>query len=231
MDPFAKALQANSKTRTQSKAPALSPELEQNFNSSKLKPATGLNPFSEALARVGGSQMAELGNLDQNLSPAELEKQQQELIKKQKKEALRQKLHKEINPVDLSDLYSAQEQRTKKQLEEVRKELRLFAVEVTKFYKEVDIATFQEVVNPGQSGAGLRAYFDKLREFIKLLRQKVHSARTWLNTQTAKSKKKQANGAKRKTGAGIEISGQSHEQTKAVFDQMHHEQSSSYTGG
>lgn len=229
MDPFAKALQANNKTRTTSRVPALSPELEKNFNSQRPNSGTGLNPFSEALARVGGNQIADFGDYGQNQSPADLEKQKKELEKQQKKEALRQKLHKEINPVDLSDLYSAQERRTKKQLEEVRKELRMFAAEVSKFYKEVDIAVFQEVVNPGKTGVGLRAYFDKLREFIKLLRQKVHSARTWLNTQTAKSKKKQAKGGHNK--AGIEISGQSHEQTKAVFDQMHHEQSTSYTGG
>lgn len=229
MDPFAKALQAQGKTRNQYKAPTLSPELEQNFNSQNSPKSSGLNPFSEALARVGGQQMADLNPFAQNLSDADAKRQQEELLKKQKKEALRQKLHKEINPVDLSELYSAQERRTKKQLEDVRKELKLFASEVKKFYKEVDIAVFQEVVNPGKTGVGLRAYFDKLREFIKLLRQKVHSARTWLNTQTAKSKKKRGQHAHNK--AGIEIAGQSHEQTKAIFDQMHHEQSSSYSGG
>lgn len=229
MDPFAKALQAQTQARTQVKAPALSPELEKNFNSQNITPGGDINPFSEALARVGGKQMSDFGDFDQNTSPADLERQQQELIKQQKKEALKLRLHKEINPVDLSDLYSAQEARTKKQLEEVRKELRIFALEVTKFYKEVDVALFNEVVRPGQSGVGLRTYFDKIREFIKLLRQKVHSARTWLNTQTAKAKKKQAyQGSNR---AGIEISGQSFEQTKAVFDQMHHEQSTSYSGG
>ncbi|MCL4208498.1 hypothetical protein KJZ63_02600 [Patescibacteria group bacterium] len=229
MDPFAKALQSQSKARTGYKAPTLSPELEKNFNSQNLPQNSGLNPFSEALARTGGKSVADFGNFNQNMSEQDMERQQEELLKKQKKEALRQKLHKEINPVDLSELYSAGERRTKKQLEEVRKELRMFALEVTKLYKEVDVALFQEVVNPGQTGVGLRAYFDKLREFIKLLRQKVHSARTWLNVQSNKSKKKRA--AKGNNRTGIEISGQSHEQTKAVFDQMHHEQSSSYTGG
>ncbi|MDH5533826.1 MAG: DUF5660 domain-containing protein [Candidatus Pacebacteria bacterium] len=223
MDPFAQALQANSKSRGKRKAPALSPELEKNL-SSKTPQKSGLNPFSEALARTGGSNF---DNVDPNdISQVDLEKQKLDLEKKQKKEALRQKLHKEINPVDMRELYSAHEEKTKRELEQVRKELRVFASEITKFYKEVDVALFQEVVSPGQEGTGLRAYFDKIRQFIKLLRKKVHSARTWMHTQNAKSKK-QKRGKGRK---GIEVSGQKHEQTKAVFDQMHHEQSTVYSG-
>lgn len=224
MDPFAQALQANSKSQGKRKAPALSPELEENLSSQKKYKGNKLNPFSEALARTGGSSF---DNLDPNdVSQADLEKQKKDLEKKQKKEALRLKLHKEINPVDMRELYSAHEEKTKRELEQVRKELRLFASEITKFYKEVDVALFQEVVSPGQEGTGLRAYFDKIRQFIKLLRKKVHSTRTWMHTQNAKSKKQKHS----KSRKGIEIGGQRHEQTKAVFDQMHHEQSTVYSG-
>jgi hypothetical protein len=225
MDPFAQALQANSKSQGKRKAPALSPELEKNLSSPK-KNSNELNPFSEALARTGGSSF---DNVDpNNVSQEDLEKQRKDLEKKQKKEALRQKLHKEVNPIDLHELYSAEAKKTKQKLNETRKMLQ---VEMAGLKKEVkglatEITLFQDVVDQGREGIGLREYLDKIRQFIKLLRKKVHSTRTWMHTQNAKSKKKKRGRNKK----GIEIGGKQHEQTKAVFDQMHHEQSSSYSG-
>lgn len=225
MDPFAKALQANSKSRGKKSAAALSPELEKNLRSQTIKKGDDLNPFSQALARAGGSQFD--GEVPQDLSQADLERQQQELEKKQKKEALRQQLHKEVNPVDLHELYSAERKRTQKKLDETR---RMLQAEMLMLRSEVkglatEITLFQEVTDQGREGIGLREYLDRIRQFIKLLRKKVHSAKTWLHTQNAKSKKK-----KRGKQPGMEIAGKQHEQTKAVFDQMHHEQSTTYSG-
>jgi hypothetical protein len=226
MDPFAKALQANSKSRSKKSVSPLSPELEKNMRSQNISKGADLNPFSQALARAGGKSFDGLNSDD--FSQADLEQQQKDLEKKQKKEALRQKLHKEINPVDLHDLYSAESERTRKGLEKTRK---MLEVEILKLRSDVkglatEITLFQEVVDQGREGIGLKAYFEKIREFLKILRKKVHSARTWLHTQNAKSKKKKRGKGK----TGIEISGKQHEQTKAVFDQMHHEQSSTYSG-
>ena len=227
MDPFAQALQSNSKSRPQRKAPALSPELEKNFSSSKDN-TNKLNPFSEALARTGGTNFD--GIDPNNLSQGDLEKQKLDLEKKQKKEALRLKLHKEINPVDLHDLYTAEAKKTQKALDRTRQELK---AEFKQFKKEsgqlqVEIALFNEVVVQGREGIGFREYLDKIRQFIRVLRKQVHSTRTWMQTQNAKSKKK--NKGRGKSQKGIEVSGQKHEQTKAVFDQMHHEQSATYSG-
>jgi len=225
MDPFAKALQANSKSRNQKKATSLSPELEKNLSSQNIKNGDNLNPFSQALANAGGSSFD--GINPQDMSQSDLERQQQDLEKKQKKEALRQKLHKEINPTDLHDLYSAEAKRTQQKLNETRKMLQ---AEMAGLKREVkglatEITLFQDVVDQGREGIGLREYLDKIRQFIKLLRKKVHSTRTWMHTQNAKSNKK-----KRGKKPGMEIGGKQHEQTKAVFDQMHHEKSTVYSG-
>ena len=225
MDPFAKALQANSKSRNAKKAASLSPELEKNLRSQKIKKGDDLNPFSQALARAGGSPFS--GELPQDLDQADLEKQQKELEDKQKKEALKQQLHKEVNPVDLHELYSAEKKRTQKKLDETR---RMLQAEMASLKKEVkglatEITLFQDITDQGREGIGLREYLDKIRQFLRLLRKKVHSTKTWLQTQNAKSKKK-----RRGKKPGMEISGVQHEQTKAVFDQMHHEQSTTYSG-
>jgi hypothetical protein len=225
MDPFAKALQANSKSQGKQKAHSLSPELEKNLRSQNVKKGADLNPFSQALANAGGANFD--GQNPQDMSPAELEKQQKALEKKQKKEALRQKLHKEVNPVDLHELYSAEKKRTQKRLDETRKMLQTEMLLLRREVKGLatEITLFQEVTDQGREGIGLREYLDKIRQFIKLLRKKVHSTRTWMHTQNAKSKKK-----KRGKKPGMEIGGKQHEQTKAVFDQMHHEQSTVYSG-
>lgn len=233
MDPFANALQASQKPRIQQQSGKnISPEIEDNLLSSSKNPNfannQALNPFSEALARTAGANKFDGANFsqNQNISPLEQKRQEMEAERLRKKEALKLKLHKEINPVDLTDLYNAHEERTKKALEDLRHELRMFVNEIKDFYKEVDIATFNHVTNQGQEGVGLRSYYEKLRTFIQLLRKKVHSAKTWLQTSSAKNKKKKA----RKGGAGIEISNKGPEQTADIFDQMHHEQSTAYSG-
>lgn len=225
MDPFAKALQANSKSRNKKGASALSPEIEKNLLSQKIKKGENLNPFSQALSRAGGNEFD--GQTPNDVNLADLKKQQKELEKKQKKEALRQKLHKEVSPVDLHELYSAEKKRTQKKLDETRKMLQAEMLLLRREVKGLttEITLFQEVTDQGREGIGLREYLDKIRQFIKLLRKKVHSARTWLQTTNAKSKKK-----KRGKKPGLEIGGKQHEQTKAVFDQMHHEQSTVYSG-
>jgi len=218
MDPFAKALQANSTSRNQKKAPSLSPEIEKNLRSQNIKSGDNLNPFSQALANAGGSSF-------DGMNPQDMS--QQDLERKQKKEAIRQKLHKEINPIDLHDLYSAEAKKTQRKLDDTRKMIKAEMASLSREVKGLttEITLFQDVVDQGREGIGLREYLDKIRQFIKLLRKKVHSTKTWMHTQNAKSKKK-----RRGKRPGMEIGGKQHEQTKAVFDQMHHEQSTAYSG-
>ena len=180
------------------------------------------NLFGESLARTGG-QIPQA----QEQSPQDLLAQQEELKKERLKAEQRKKLHDQINPVGQAEIFNANRERTKKELEEVRKELKALATEIRKFYKEVDIQTTQSVVDQGSTGAGLMSFFQKLRATIKLLTQQVRSARTWMNQHNAKQKKKKG----RKIRGGIDARGGGKtEESKAVFDMMHHERSTAYSG-
>ncbi len=205
VNPFARALAESEKGAYANKNPQLD---EQN------------NLFGEALARAGGQ-------IPQERNPQEVKRQQDDLIKEQKKAELRKKLHDQVNPVDQEEVFSANKERTKKELEEVRKELKVLASEISKFYKEVDIQTTQGVVVQGVSGIGLKTYFQKLKSFIMLLTQKVKSARTWMNQQQSKQKQMKA----RKIRGGVAIGSGGAQESKAVFDMMHHERSNAYSGG
>ncbi|PIR60321.1 MAG: hypothetical protein COU67_02485 [Candidatus Pacebacteria bacterium CG10_big_fil_rev_8_21_14_0_10_44_54] len=183
---------------------------------------TGKNDLSEALARTGG----QLPDFQNQNSPDFLRQQQADLAEKQKHEALRKKLHDQINPVDARDIFSAREKQVTEEIEQLRQELKLLVGDVAKFEKEVELTLMTEVVDPGLQGKYFLNFFQQLRSFIMLLRQKIKSARTWSSAFSQKSKKKK----KHKGGAGMIVEGQGHEKTSTVQDMMHHERSSSYGG-
>jgi len=141
-----------------------------------------LNPFAQALSQAGGDFLPQLS--DQFDS-----QKQTELLAKQKKEALRRKLHDQINPVDTHEIFAAQAERNLKELKATRDELKMLAQDVKDLDKEIDLALSREVVDPGASGIGFFNFFHKLREWIMLLRQQVHSAQTWMNQVSGKGKR------------------------------------------
>jgi len=186
--------------------------------------SAGLNPFSEALARAGGNLPTDFS--PQDFSPEDMLAEQQKLAEQQRKAEMRKKLHDQVNPVDQTDIFSARRERTKKELEDVRKELKALASEISKFYKEVDIQTTLQITEQGNEGTGLKTYYQKLKAFIVLLTKKVRSARTWMQQQQSISAKK-----KRKIKGGLMMQGGGVQETKTVFDMMHHERGSTYSGG
>jgi len=204
VNPFARALAETEKPRGTAQENPESPKL---------------NPFSEALARTGG-------NLPTNNSPEDQqrwqEQQQLQMEKQRKKEVLRQKLHDQVNPVDMRAVYDAREKEVKKEIEELRRELKLLVRDVAQFEKEIELTVMAEVATPGLTGKYYLNFFRNLRSFIMLLRQKIKSARTWSTQFNAKQKKKKR--------GGLHIDGAAHEQTKTVFDMMHHERSTVYSG-
>ncbi len=213
---------SNSKKKTQSAANpfarALAESEKSTFTNEKPQDEKS-NLFSEALARTGGQ-------IPKENNPENLKKRQAELKKEQKKVELRQKLHDQVNPVDQKDIFNANQERTKKELDEVRKELKILAKEISKFYKEVDIQTTQGITAQGVNGTGLKSYFQKLKAFIILLTQKVKSARTWMQQQQNKQRRMKG----RKIRGGLAVGGGKIEQGKTVFDMMHHERSTAYSG-
>ncbi len=181
------------------------------------------NPFSDALARTGGSFADTKFN---QFDPKYLEKQQKEVEEKARLEALRKKRHDEINPVDRTQLFDARRKNELKEIEKIRHELKMLARDIVKFNKEVDITLFGQVADAGQEGTYHKNFYQQLRAVILMLRQSVKSAQTW----ATQLRQKQAKKKKRKGSAGIMIDGASHEQTKSVYDMMHHERSNAYGG-
>ena len=247
MDPFAQSNTSKKKVNPQqnnSFANALA-ELERPLCDAPQMPQQNQNSlFGEALARAGGDfsslgnlqdQMGEgnsnsdfaqaLGGNKQGNSQEDQQKQLELERKKAQKEALRRKLHDQINPVETHDVFDAKQRRVKEDLEATRREIKQLAVEISKLHRDLDIAASQSIVTPGDDGTYYVSFFQKLRSFIMLLRQKVKSARSWAQQANAKKAKK-----KQKKSPGLEISGSQPEQTKAVFDMMNHERSSTYGG-
>jgi hypothetical protein len=234
MDPFNQkkpAVQSRPTNAVNPFARALA-ETEHSLNTPK--PAIPQNPFSEALARTGGrmadpfaDSFSDQQQDFQQPNPEDLAKQQEEMARQQKKEALRKKLHDQVNPVDLRDVFDSREKRVREELEKTREELKMLAKEISKLRMDVDIEATKTVVAPGQEGTYHVSFFQQLRTFIMLLRKRVQSARTWMQQANAKQAKKKQKGGKK---PGMEFNGQSHEQGKTVFDMMHHERSSSYSG-
>jgi hypothetical protein len=195
--------------------------------------ASGVNPFARALSEArGGTSMDQsqankqssdsLNAQDNQLNqPFNFEEQQQQLIEQQNRERLRQELHRKVNPVDQKDVFSAREQQVKEEINKIRHELRLLAQEVMAFQKDIDVTLMGEVVQPGQEGKYHLTFFQKLREFIMLLRKKIHSARTWATTLQGKKTKKN----------GLNFKAKGHSQTKNVWDTMHHERGLARAGG
>ncbi len=202
-------------------AAALAETEKATYGTDKSQPKDTNSLFSQALAQNGDK-------LSGDQTPEDLKRQQEELAKKQKLEAQRKKLHDQINPVDTIKLFDAKEKRVKEELEKTRKELEALAKEIQGLHQELVAPTFQEIVNPGTDAAYYVSFFQKLRTFIMLLRQKVKSARTWLKATNSKNSKKKRKG--KKFGAGIEVNGGASEQGKAVHDMMNQELSTAYSG-
>lgn len=197
-------------------------------------PQSSADPFAEALARsgsfgdfqnpsAGSSSDAAVPDWYKNQQSQDLAKQQEEAKRQQELKLLRKKLHDQVNPVDQTDVFSAREAQVKKQIEEIREELIKMAEEVQVFHKEVILTTQSTIVDPGQSGSYFVNFFHQLRQVIALLRQHIHSARTWANQAATKGGKKPKRG-------GLLIQGTQAQKTATVFDTMHHERSSTYGG-
>jgi len=197
-------------------------ETEQAMSGPSTQPTDALNPFSDALSKTGGNYDFSQGN-DQNA----LEQQQKMMEEQRKKEMMRRKLHDQINPVNTHELFSSREKKVKEEIDKLREELKMLAKDVAKFHKDVEVTLMTEVVDPGQDGKYYLTFFQKLRTFIMLLRQKIKSAATWATQMHSKKSKKK----KRKGAAGMIIGGADHEKTTTVQDMMHHERNSQYSGG
>lgn len=198
-------------------------EREKQYSSTGNDSQNSTSLFSDALARTGGS-FADYSSDDQNVF--DQDEQRRQLEAQRKREQMRRKLHDQVNPVDNIDVFNAREKQVKDEIDKLRSELKLLVKEVASFQKDVEVTLMTEVVDPGLQGKYYLTFFSQLRSFIMLLRQKIHSARTWATQMSAKSSKK-----KSKLGPGMIVGGVAHEKTSTIQDMMHHERSSQYSGG
>jgi len=183
------------------------------------QPKISDNPFADALARTGGRMPTEQ-------DPAAAQAQENKIREEQRREQLRQKLHKEINPIEATQLFSQREQQVKQEINQIRQELKMLVMDIAKFEKAVDLTLMTQVVDPGEQGKYYLSFFQKLRAFIMLLRQKIKSAGTWATQINGKKKKKRGKGM-----VGIEVSGTGSEKTDMVQQMMNHENASAISGG
>ena len=199
------------------------------MNNSVSKPFSGtspsnINPFARALAEAkGGDQstsFTQSPNRLNDMSPDQMAEQQRMQEEKMKRQRLRETLHRQINPIETTDIYNAEHQRVKKEIEEIRHELELMIGEVAIFRQDVQISIMSNVPDAG-TGKYYISFFQKLKELIKMLRQQIHSAGTWATAMQSK---------KRKRKGGMEIGGQQYEQTATIYEQMHHERATQYSG-
>ncbi len=231
VNPFAQALAETEKRSFRQQTAQTNPELNQVMSQAGANSLEQIVPdlqedLTSNQAATGASNLTRAQEMAQASPTAQtqaIEEQKAQLKKEQQKQVLREKLHKKVNPVEQTDIFNAKEEENLKKLEQVRKQLKELTVELAKFYKEVDITVTKEVHNPGQTGLYYDNFFEKLRQWIMLLKQKVKSAHTWYKQMQAKKKKKKA----RKIRGGLDLSAN---EAKATHDMLHHERSQAYTG-
>jgi hypothetical protein len=153
----------------------------------------------------------------QQLDPEQIKREQEAKLKK---EQLREKLHNKVNPVEQTDIFDQRKKEEKRQIEQIRQELEKLSDEIADFYKEVDITLQKRTPDPGLEGTYYKNFFEKLKAFIILLRQKVRSAKTWARQMRQKKKKQ-----KRKRGLNFSAN-----EAKATHDMLHHERYNAYSG-
>lgn len=93
-------------------------------------------------------------------------------------------------------IYLQNEQQIKNQIVAIQEEIRVMAKSIGELGKEVQVATMQSVINPGNYH---RNFFETLRNLIKTLRLKVTESRNWVAASNARAKQKKGYWAQAKT--------------------------------
>ncbi len=84
-------------------------------------------------------------------------------------------------------MYLRSENEAKAQIKAIQDEIQLMAKGVGELAHEVSVAAFQAPANPGVYH---RNFFERLRSYLKSLRQKVSESKNWLATQNSRASKK-----------------------------------------
>ena len=176
------------------------------------------NPFAEALRGArGGDANQEAGfHSSQDSQKNTTERINAERLRLEKQ---RQSLHREINPIELHNVFNGREKQVEQKIESIRLEVQQLVRQAPAAQPQAEKTVFTPVKKPGLDGRYWIIFFQNLRTWMK---DKADRTTSWDTTIQAKRSKQSA--------PGMEIKGKSHEQTKTVFDRMHHEQSTAYSG-
>ncbi|MBP7774511.1 hypothetical protein KA078_01835 [Candidatus Woesebacteria bacterium] len=195
----------------------------------------GVNPFARALAEAERANYSQQGASDSVTSNSEaasqptdgmypdLEKQQTESARLHRLEQMRRRLHAEIHPTEMQQVFDARQRQVEERILAVREELKALNRGVAVIAQEIQATLMTRIVEPGQTGSYFINYFTHLRGRIILLKQSIKSASTCLNIVRDKAQK-------RGKQPGLVVAGQDHEQTTTIQDMMHHERSNNYAG-
>lgn len=145
------------------------------------KKTGGLNAFSEALRNThSGKQfnMPEGGSED--FSNDYLKQHQEDLRKQQEQDALRKRLHAQVQPTENFQVFHAREEQVKKQIEQLKAQLIPVAKQVEEAQPQVFTPLHSETAEPGLTGTGLLTYFEGLGSRLKEYNKSIKDSGTWL---------------------------------------------------
>lgn len=98
---------------------------------------------------------------------------------------------------------SADAREVRRQIEEVRQELKLLVASVKKVHQELDKAVSEAPVDPGIYHLN---FYEQLKNFLRAMRQQVEDSGTWLQAFQSRKKKKGYWGMYKKHGTTFGLS-------------------------
>ncbi len=84
-------------------------------------------------------------------------------------------------------VFSQKELSRQQEIKALQQQLQQLVEETQDLGQEIEVAVQQQIVNPGTYHIN---FFEKLRQFIKLMRQKIHDSATWLAAFNHRAKAK-----------------------------------------
>ncbi len=187
-------------------------------HTSSHSPSGTTNPFAEALRGARGGN-----DTDQEASFSQQNKQQETTQRLQaerlRMEQQRRTLHRENNPIELHNVFNGRERKVEEEINTIRLQVQQLVKRSPAAQPEEEKTVFTPVKKAGLDGSYFMVFYQRAQLWLK---QHADRSSSWDTTIQAKRSKK--------SGPGMEIQGKSHEQTKTVFDRMHHENSALYSG-
>lgn len=174
----------------------------------KKRPAVNTDSFIEALKDIGGGVIKGitqdvLGESAKNATNTLLNANvfkasgdiapgnslDMEQMQKEQAEQIAKIEHRRLHQLKTKEevVFSAQEEKVKHEIQNLKEELKKLAAEMGNVAREVQVAAMQETAHPGAYHA---SFFEHLRSLIKVLREKLSDSGAWLQASNNRNGKK-----------------------------------------